>query len=377
MTDRVAAPFRLLRSGDEAFALMLDAIAAARDSVRLESYIYGDDETGREFLQALLDARARGVRVQVLVDAWGCFELNAGFFDVLVAAGGEVRWFNPLQLDRFAFRNHRKSLVCDGQAGFVGGYNIAHEYAGDGRTRGWCDIAMRLEGPLIEPLSSSFDQMWALAAFRHKLFAVFRKSPAKQHRRGDCCELLLSGPGLGFNPIKRALKRDFARAPDIQIIAAYFFPPLRMRRALMRAARHGRRVQLILAGKSDVPLSQGATRSLYRRFLKAGVEIYEYQPQILHAKLVIAGDAVYVGSSNLDPRSLDFNYELMVRAEHTQLTGEARELFAAMLLYSERITFESWAKSQSLWERLHQRWAYFVVAQFDQFVSRRQLRRMR
>ena len=109
MNDSVA-PFRLLRTGDDAFAVMLGAIGAATRSIRLESYIYRDDEVGREFLAALIAARARGVRVQVLVDAWGCFELNTDFFHGLIEAGGEVRWFNPLQLDRFAFRSHRYIL---------------------------------------------------------------------------------------------------------------------------------------------------------------------------------------------------------------------------------------------------------------------------
>src|ERR1041384_7336949 len=301
-----AAPFRLLRSGEDAFAAMLGAIGSATRSIKLESYIYGDDEVGREFLEALMAARERDVRVQVLVDSWGCFELNTDFFQVLIEAGGEVRWFNPLQLDRFAFRNHRKLLACDDATAVIGGFNLAHEYVGDGRARGWCDIGLQLGGPLVGELAASFDEMWARADFRHKRFTQVGRSRAKQRRTGDGGELLLSGPGLGFNPLKRALKRDFAHAGEIRIVAAYFFPPVRMRRALMRAARHGRPVQFILAGQSDVPFSQSATRSLYRRFLKAGVEIYEYQPQILHAKMVIADAAVYVGSSNLDPRSLDF-----------------------------------------------------------------------
>ena len=149
-----------------------------------------------------------------------------------------------------------------------------------------------------------------------------------------------------------------------------------MRRALRRASQRGARVQFVLAGKSDVPISRHATQSLYRRFLAAGLEIYEYEPQILHAKLVLADDAVYVGSSNIDPRSLDFNYELMVRVEDDALCAQARDWFQALLKHSRAVTVEEWRKRTWL-DKLHQRWAYFVVAQFDQFVSRRQLERMR
>src|ERR1041385_3649350 len=216
MNESAAPPFRLLRTGDEIFRAMLDAIDSATTSIKLESYIYGDDEVGREFLAALLEARARGVRVQVLVDSWGCFELNTEFFDELAASGGEVRWFNPLQLDRFAFRNHRKSLVCDGRVAFVGGFNVAQEWAGDGRRTGWCDIGLQLEGPLVGQLSASFDEMFGLAEFRHRRFTQVRKTRAKQRRVADCCELLLSGPGRGRNPIKRALRHDFAHAQSIR-----------------------------------------------------------------------------------------------------------------------------------------------------------------
>jgi cardiolipin synthase len=210
------------------------------------------------------------------------------------------------------------------------------------------------------------------------LLAPLRRSPAKRRRPGECCELLLSGPGRGCNPIKAALLREFNTARhSIQIVSAYFLPPRRMRRALRRAVRRGVRVQLLLAGRSDVPLSQQATRSLYRRFLRAGFELYEYQPQILHAKLVVADHAVFTGSSNLDPRSLDFNYELLVRVNDPALTAAARELFHRWRQDSRQIHLADWLRERSWCERLRQRWAHFVVTQLDRFVSHRQLRRLR
>lgn len=376
--DRPTPPFRLLATGDEVFAAMLDAIATARVSVQFEMYIWADDEIGRRFLVALLEARGRGVSVQLMVDAWGSFELNGDFFGILERAGAQVRWFNPIGLRRFAFRDHRKVLVCDDRVAFIGGFNVAREYAGDGRTRGWCDLGLALTGPLVAELATAFSEMFALAGLRPRLLAPWRRSAAKRRRPGTAAELLLSGPGRGRNPIKASLLADFDRARDsIRIASAYFLPPLKLRRALAAAVRRGVRVQVLLAGRSDVPLSQQATRSLYRRFLRAGIEVFEYEPQILHAKLVIADGAAHLGSSNLDPRSLDYNYELLLRVARPELVAETNALFDRWLADAQRIEVREWTRNRSWCDRLRQRWAYFVVTRVDRFISRRQLRYLR
>src|SRR5439155_13983296 len=153
-----------------------------------------------------------------------------------------------------------------------------------------------------------------------------------------------------------ALRRDLAHARDVRIIMAYFLPTWRIRRALLRVIRQGGRVQLILAGKSDVMVSQLAGQSLSRRLLKAGVEIYEYQPQILHAKLIIIDDVVHVGSANLDHRSLLINYELMIRFASKEMADQARGVFANTLQHTRRITLEGWKKGRTLWRRFRQHW---------------------
>jgi cardiolipin synthase len=139
-------------------------------------------------------------------------------------------------------------------------------------------------------------------------------------------------------------------------------------------ARSGGRVQLILAGKSDVVLSQLAARSLYRRLLRAGIEIYEYQPQILHAKLIIIDDIVYAGSANLDHRSLNINYELMIRFKGSDMAQRAKQVFERNLQHSKQITREEWRKSRNLWARLKQRWAYFFLVRIDPYIAQRQWR---
>jgi cardiolipin synthase len=297
---------------------MLAAIDLAQSSVCLEVYIFAPSPLGERFREALVRAQQRGVRVRVLVDALGSMELPSNFWQPLRAVGGEARGFNPMRLMRFWFRDHRKLLVCDGRVAFVGGFNIAPEYEGDGVRSGWHDLGVRLEGPLAAQLASSFEGMFARADFRHKRFTRLRRFQMNQSAVWPPEQILFSEPGRGRNPIKLAVRDDLAHARDVRIIAGYFLPAWRLRRDLARIVRLGGRVQLILAGKSDVRVSQLAAQCLYRRFMKDGVEIYEYQPQILHAKLILVDDVVYVGSSNLDQRSLRINYELMIRFQNPE-----------------------------------------------------------
>ena len=239
-------------------------------------------------------------------------------------------------------------------------------------TRGWCDLGLQLEGGLIGELSSSFDEMFALADFRHKRFVRLWRAKHKKIVVAANEHLLLGGPGRGWNPIRRALHKDMAHARRMQIIQAYFLPTWRIRRALSRAARRGGKVQLLLAGKSDVMLSQLAGRSLYRRLLKSGAQVSEYQPQILHAKLVVIDDAVYVGSANLDPRSLSINYELVIRFQNPQMAAEAREIFSGALQQSQQIDFATWKRSRTFWMKIKERFAHFVLARIDPHVARLQ-----
>jgi cardiolipin synthase len=351
---------------------MLAAIEAARETIRLEIYIYFNDALGQKFRAALIRARQRGLLVRVLVDGIGSYSLPNDFWTSLRDAGGEARVFNPVALKRFGIRNHRKLLVCDERVAFIGGFNISGEYEGDGITRGWFDLGLQFEGELAQELASSFDEMFALADFRHKRFVRLWQAKQKRAVVFDGEQMLLGGPGRGGNPIRRALYKDLATARRAHIIEAYFLPTWRIRRGLARIARRGGEVKLILAGKSDILISQLAGRSLYRRLLKSGTQIHEYQPQILHAKLIILDDMVYVGSANLDPRSLSINYELMIRFNNPELAAEAREIFAAALSHSAAVDLAAWKRSRGFWTRLKERWAHFIVARIDPQVARRQ-----
>ena len=365
--------FRWLETVDEAFEVMLPAIEAAQSSIRLEIYIYRASPIGEIFRDALIRACERKVKVQVLLDALGSISLQEKFWDRFVAAGGQFRWFNPIKLKRLGFRNHRKALIIDEKIAFVGGFNIAPEYQGDGLSKGWHDLGLQVTGGLAAELAASFDAHFALADYRHRRLARFRRSELARISETPEGQLLTNAPGRGPHHMQKMLLRDLNSAARSDIISAYFLPPRQLRRAMMKAARQGRTVRLILAAKSDVLLSQLASRYLYASLLRSGVQIFEYQPQILHTKLFLFDDIVYVGSANMDKRSLLVNYELLVRARDAELAEEGRSIFENTLQHCHQIELAQWRRSRSFWSKLKEQWAYFVLSKVDPYLTRLQL----
>jgi cardiolipin synthase A/B len=348
---------------------MARLIASANHNIQLQTYIFRADQTGERIRSALIDAARRGVRVRLLLDALGSHGLPDDFFAALVELGGELRLFNPLNLRRFIYRHHRKVLICDRHTVILGGFNIGNEYDGDGIESGWCDLGMQMSGGMASELASAFDRLYLLAADTPRRFARLRSAQERRRVDLDHTRLLFSGPGRGANPMKASLLRDLAAADSVRVISPYFLPTWGLRRRLMKLARRGGRVQLLLPGISDVPMARHASRSLYARLLRAGVEIMEYQPQILHAKLVLANGAVYVGSANFNTRSLHIDYELLLRLEDPSLVRQADGLFEALLEHAVSMDRAEWRRRRSLWDRLRQRLAYFIMARLDPLVA--------
>jgi cardiolipin synthase len=377
MTDLGAAVFHWLTTGNEHHAAVRAALDNARNSIRFESYIYAPGEPGDTCRDCLIAAARRGVNVRVLLDAFGSLLLSEPYWDPLREAGGQVRWFNPLSLDRFNIRDHRKLLVCDDNLAIVGGFNVAPVCLGDGVNQGWRDVGLRLSGSLVPELAASFDVLFDRADFRHRRLARFRRRWANHRVATAEGELLLGSPGRGTGSIQRALQTDLAAANQVRIVSSYFLPPRRLRRALTRVTHRGGRVQLITAGKTDIPLMQAATRSLYGRLLRAGVEIHEYQPQVLHTKLALINRAAYVGSANLDIRSFRINYELMLRLTAPATVDEAVAIFESHLGHSRKIDPGQWRNSRTLAAKLKERLALFLFTRLDPLITRRQLRGFR
>lgn len=372
-SSRPVAP-RWLHTGAEAYERMLPALEGARTSVRMEFYIYRADDAGNRFRAALEQAAARGAHVRVLLDAFGAVGLPADYWAELRARGGEVRIFNPFSLRFFALRNHRKLLLVDDQVAFVGGFNIGHEYDGDGVKQGWRDLGMELHTPAaVQQLGAAFDDMFTHCRAGARMMSRVRQSWLPRAARGP---VLLSGPRMGRNPFRTHLLAELATAKHVQIVSGYFLPSLRLRQKLRAVVRRGGTVELLLAGRSDVPVAQVAGRARYGSLLRAGVRIFEYQPQILHAKLAIIDGVVFVGSSNLDTRSFGINYELMVRFDDDALAASGRRMFAADRAHSTEVTLESWHKQQTWIRRLRGLWAGFLLTKVDPWLAHRQLRSM-
>lgn len=365
---------RWLDSGTAAYREIERMIEAAQSSVRLESYLVRPQGPALRLRDALVRAARRGVQVSVLTDAYGSSELPADYFAELRALGGTVSTFNPVRLLRLSFRNHRKLLVCDRSSAVVGGFNIGAEYEGDGISRGWRDIGLAVSGPVAAGLADSFDDMLKLAPFTASALRRFRARAREHARAVDAVQLLTSGPGCRHAALRRSLNRDLATARYVSIMAAYFLPSSRIRRGLRRCVQRGGRVQLLLAGRTDAALAKLAGEHRYAQMLGAGIDVYEYQPQVLHAKLLIIDEVVYVGSCNLDKRSLEINYELLLRLDWPELAAAGRRLFLDDLDRSTRVVPARWLAGRSPWRRLRRRIAHFLLARVDPLVANRKLR---
>ena len=373
MKPAVAPTVTWLHHGVEFRARLLEALRTARQSVCLEMYIFAADALGTEVRAALVAAAARGVSVRVLTDALGSAQLPGNFWEPLTAAGGVVKSFNPLVRRRLMVRNHRKLLLVDGERAILGGFNIADEYAGDGVTAGWADCGVSLTGAPLAALGGSFERMWSRCDERQPRLVAARlrkgqRPPPEAFAPG--MQLLESGPGRQPSAFQKLLRHDIARSREVLFVSAYFLPGYRMRWLLRGIARRGAKVQIIVPGKSDVPVSQRAARFLYGGLMRAGVEIWEYQPQVLHAKLFLANGNAYAGSSNLDTRSLHLNHEIMLSFGDPAVVAGARELFADLLSHSRRIDPATWKNSRSWWEKLREQVAFWLLSRLDPYLTR-------
>jgi cardiolipin synthase len=315
---------RLLDGGREAYPAMLAAIRAARADVFLEVYAFSPEGVGAEFIAALSAAARRGVRVHVVIDAWGSAPGTSEVEASLAAAGCDVEVFGSVFgiLAGRLRRNHRKVLAVDGEVAFVGGLNIADAYGVPDPPPGekpWADLALEIRGPAA---------VWLQDRARRER----GRSPAGAVR------VWLSGIG-GGSRLRRLYLQAFGAARARVLVAhAYFLPDRRLVRSIGAAARRGVTVRLVLAGRSDVALATPATRRLYRKLLRAGVEISEWTRSVLHAKAAaVDGERLLLGSFNLDPFSLA-NLESLAEVELPDVAREGERWIAARFEEGERIT---------------------------------------
>ncbi|WP_310628008.1 cardiolipin synthase ClsB [Limnohabitans sp.] len=339
---------RLLTGGVDLFAAMVEAVDAAQHEVRLETYIFSFAGSGADVAQALMRAAQRGVQVCVVVDGVGTSELPAQWAQQLAQAGVQIRVFVPAVGIGFWLpsrwrRLHRKLCVVDNVVAFCGGINIVDDYL-DPHVHGLLkaprlDYAVSLRGPLVSAVPATMAQLWSRIEAVRELRSqdlggaldALRGAKQSLHlpARGEA-QLVLRDNVRHRTHIERTYRKAIGAARhDIIVANAYFFPGLRLRRALVMAARRGVRVRLLLQGQYEYFLPYRAARQLYGQLMAAGVEIYEYHASYLHAKVaVVDGKWLTVGSSNLDPFSLLLAREANVVAHDPEM---AQALQAGLL----------------------------------------------
>ncbi len=362
MSENPEAVCRWLPSGDKIFEAIVGAVAGAQRSIRLEIYHFRDDARGRGLRDALVRARERGLKVRVLLDGFGSKRLPSGYWNDFERIGGEFRWFNPSAGGRAGVRDLRNFLVCDATTAFIGGLSAAEKQTGDGVARGHRHFGLQLGASLAEQLATAFDEMFRRADEPPGLLPAFRLSERQRSLASPGGTLLLSAPGRQENPLSSMLLADLQLARSVQIVSASFLPGSEVLAALIKIGRRGGRVQMVLPGKTDSPVMRAAAQNLYKDLLEAGVEIYEYQPQVLRANLIRIDEVSYTGSLDLDTRSLRVNYQLMVRVRDAGTADAARDLVRHSLEHCRRIELDDWRNESGLGRRLREKKAHFIVA---------------
>jgi len=348
---RTGNDFRLLDGGTVFFARMLAAIDEAQMHVLLEMYLVSSGRVAGQFIEALTRARARGVRCCAVFDGFGSLGLAGGDRWWLEEAGVELRIFNPLRwrnrLRNFR-RDHRKLLVVDGQVAFVGGAGLADEFDGPDA---WRELMVEIRGPVVADWQRAFARTWRRLGPQLAL----PEPPPVALAGGALGRLALSEARQHSVLANGTVHRIDAARSRAWLMSAYFVPSRRFRTALRRAARRGVDVRLLMpSARTDHPWVRQAARRFYGKMLRNGVRIFEYQPRVLHAKMIVCDDWVSIGSSNLDRWSFKWNLEANQEVADARVADAAAALFSADFSVSSALSRRHWPQRAWL-DRLRER----------------------
>jgi cardiolipin synthase len=312
----------VLRNGDQIFPAMLHEIRSATRTVDLLTFAYWKGDIAEEFASALSDRARAGVTVRVLIDAVGGRLMEGALLERMTTAGVQVEWFRvPVWQGRMLspikhnHRTHRKVLVCDEVVGFTGGVGIAEEWCGDARNEHeWRDTHVRVTGPAVDGLSAAFAQNWAETG--HDLIEPSRSFP--EHERtegGSCVQVARGSASVGWNDMATVFRVMLESAQDrIRMMTAYFVPDECFQQLMLDAVQRGVQVDVMLPGPhADKRVCRLASESIYSTLVEGGVRIWEFQPSMLHAKvLTVDGIAAVVGSANMNRRSMSHDEEVVL-----------------------------------------------------------------
>ncbi len=351
-----AGEIDVLSSGEATFAAELEAIRRAKRSIHFEAYLFLRGRVADEVLAALEERARAGVRVRLIVDRYGSLFTPTRYFARLRAAGGEMHWYQPVAwytLKRLNNRTHRDLLIVDGEVGFVGGIGVADYWVGPpGSGRPWRDTMVRTTGDLVKGLQTSFAENWLEAAGELMEEDAFVLSDAREPEGLDAgsgiAMVVNSSPSEGRSTRARMLFQMLVASAreSIRIASPYFMPDRSLSAELLRAARRGVAVTVLVPGAwNNHPFTRLASRRRYGQLLEGGVAIHEYQPAMMHAKvLVVDGRWSVMGSTNFDNRSFVLNDEVNVAVLQRTLASRLEADFASDLASSVEVRLEEWRR---------------------------------
>lgn len=341
--------------GDEVFAEMCHEIAAARNFVNMEMYMFLSDGVGRMVAEALSKKAKEGVTVRVVYDAIGSASAAREMFDEMAAVGVQVEVFRPVAPWRkrsgILGRNHRKNLIVDGRVAFTGGMNLGEVWSQKHREDAWRDTHMKVEGPAASACQFFFKEAWAKVC--GKPVEEVCEYPLNEVGPGKSDCVVVGGSGFCK---RRAIRRMYSKAfttatCDVMMTVPYFVPPRRVLNVMRERSREGLAVKVLVPRNSDVAIADWLREGLYPSLMDDGVEIYEYLDRILHAKTMVFDHRLaVVGSANFDYLSISMNWELGVVVDDEEIVDQLMMQFEKDLEKSERVQWD-WAESRPWWRR--------------------------
>ncbi|MCL4536097.1 MAG: phospholipase D-like domain-containing protein [Nitrospirae bacterium] len=346
-----ATNIQLLWKGDESFKTIFDAIKSAEELICLEFYIFRNDETGTELSELLKQKSREGIKVYLLYDHFGSFGTPRSFWKDMKKAGIKIRASRPFKWTapfNYVHRDHKKLIVIDSQLAFTGGLNIANEYSGFHlrlKGRSWRDTGIMLKGPIVGELFNIFKKSWYLWGGEPITISNFKFQILNFKEAIPAIPIFVAS-ARGRRRMRRLLYYSINHSQkNISLATAYFTPSRRMVETLEGAVKRGVKVRLLVPGISDVPAASYAGKAFFSRLLKAGVEIYNYMGEILHAKTYIFDDCwSIIGSTNLDFQSLRYNDEGNVGILDVDFVSKINKIFEEDLKYSIKIELAEWHK---------------------------------
>jgi cardiolipin synthase A/B len=347
---------QLLQNGDMFFPPLFRDIAAARESVHIESFIWYDGRISRQLAKLLTEKARQGVEVRILVDASGGRQLKGEVKEMLEDAGAEVAHFHPLRVSNLARlnnRDHRKLMIVDGRIGYIGGFCIADEWTGNARhKKEFRDTGLRITGPIVNRLQAAFAENWieetGFIPAGDKYFPKIQPTgPTPAHLAYTSPDGSISSVQILYYLAIKAARRE------ILIQNPYFLPDSTGIAALEEAVQRGVDVRIMLPSDeaTDSAIVQHASHHHFGTLLKRGVKIYEYQKTLLHQKvMVIDGLWSAVGSTNFDERSFELNDEVSIGVVDAALAAQLRAAFMDDLKHTKQRQFDDW-KDRGLWHK--------------------------